>query len=126
MRTSSPLLLCVFIFGILSLVSAGDLQAQCTYKVVSLSNDTTSFTIPCDFPVKANTGDSAVDEDNFIIAFTSWNRNTEAIKHLLLPSLQTTGIKIVFFEITAAGYAAFTQERKNAIAAHAALYKILP
>jgi hypothetical protein len=102
------------------------LQAQCKYKVVNQLSDTTSFSIPCDFPLKAITGDSALNENTFIAAFAAWNQNSASIQSLVLPTIATSGIKLVFFEIMAADFALYDDARKSLMLANPSLYKVLP
>jgi hypothetical protein len=100
------------------------LNAQCKYSVVTLGNDTTTYTIPCDFPVMANTGDAAADLNTFIAAFQTWNQSIASLNGLTLPTLATTGIKTVFFTISSGDFNLFTDEKKNALKVYPQLYHI--
>jgi hypothetical protein len=100
------------------------LNAQCKYSVVNLGNDTTTYTVPCDFPVMANTGDATADLNAFITAFQAWNQTITSLNGLTLPTVATTGIKSVFFTISGADYALFTDDKKNALKAYPQLYQI--
>jgi hypothetical protein len=103
-----------------------DSWSQCKYYVVSQKGDTTVFNIPCNFPAKANTGDAALDQTNFVTAFLDWNRAVPELQSNFLPIPGFSGIKTVYFEITSADFSQFSEDRKNALAAYPALYIIIP
>lgn len=103
-----------------------NVDAQCRYRVVNMLNDTVSYSIPSDFPLKVNTGDSSLDQSNFIAAFTAWNKNSVSLQSITLPTILISGIKNVFFEISASDFTAFSDDRKTAIRANPQLYLILP
>ena len=103
-----------------------DADAQCRYKVVNMLNDTTSFSIPCDFPLKVNTGDSVIDQNNFLSAFIAWNQNSASLQSITLPVITTSGIKNVFFEIASADFALLSDEKKTLMLASPQLYVVLP
>lgn len=125
-KISTQQILLSLFMSVLSCISLSESQAQCRYKAVNLANDTLSFTIPCDFPVKGNTGDSLLDENTFIAAFESWNQSSPLISTTLLPTIRFSGMKEVYFEISATDFALFTEERKTAILVYPQLYKIKP
>jgi hypothetical protein len=110
-----PLGLTLIIVCILSLGKT-ETFAQCKYSIVNVKNDTTSLVVTCDFPVKANTGDSTLDQNNFIAALLAWSPN--------LPTINTTGIKDAFFTISAADFELFTEEKKNALKVYPQLYQV--
>lgn len=118
---SSFILLAGCLFGL-----ASSAHGQCTYKVINLRNDTASFKIPCDFPLKPVTGDATADKAAFVLAFVAWNESGDAIKSALLPTIATTGIKAVYFEITTATLESYSTERRTAILADPSFYHILP
>lgn len=125
-KISTQQILLSLSMSVLGCISFSESQAQCRYGVVTLRNDTTYVTIPCDFPVKANTGDSTLDANRFYSALDQWNQtNLTAIGQTLLTPA-TTGIKTVFFEIRNPDFLLFTEERKTAILASPALYSIKP
>jgi hypothetical protein len=105
-------------------LASNTLHAQCKYSVVNVKNDTTTYTIPCDFPIKANTGDSTADHNNFIAAFQAWNQAIASLNGMELPTVITSGIKTVFFTISAADYNLFPVEKKNALKIYPELYQI--
>lgn len=105
-------------------LGSGKLSAQCKYKVISVLNDTSSYTIPCDFPIKVKTGDTALDQSRFNTVFTDWNLKNPAVKATKLPTLGTTGIKKVFFEISIVDLQHLSPGAKNMILASPELYLI--
>lgn len=114
------LLICTVFF-----ISVGNLKAQCTYHAVNATNDTLSFPVPCDFPLKANTGDSASDKNTYNADLALWNQNSPVISGLKLPNLSTPGITKIFFHISASEFEAFNSVRKDAIIANPTLYIIM-
>lgn len=125
-KISTRQILLSLFMSVLSCISLSESQAQCRYKAVNLANDTLSFTIPCDFPIKGNTGDPLLDENTFIAAFESWNQASPLISTVLLPTIRFSGMKEVYFEISATDFTLFTEERKAAILVYPQLYKIKP
>ncbi len=111
-------------FAVVTCFAGTKLSAQCKYSVVNVKNDTVTYTIPCDFPIKANTGDSAADHTNFIAAFQAWNQAASSLNGIELPTVLTSGIKTVFFIISAADYSLFSDEKKNALKIYPELYQI--
>jgi hypothetical protein len=107
---STTLIICLLCFG------KNEAVAQCKYNVVNVKNDTTSLVVTCDFPIKANTGDSTLDHNNFITALLAWSPN--------LPTINTTGMKDAFFTISAADFELFTEEKKNALKVYPQLYQV--
>jgi hypothetical protein len=107
-------------------LAVSETKAQCRYRFVNLANDTLSFSVPVDFPVKPNTGDEKKDEENFLSAFVQWNQSSTTLQGITLPTVATTGIKEVFFEISADLYASFSEEKKKALSFYPQLYRIKP
>ena len=99
--------------------------SQCKYYVVNLKGDTTIFKIPCNFPAKANTGDSTADQTNFVNAFLDWNKTLPELQSNILPFQGLSGIKTVYFEITNSDFSQFSEDRKAALAAYPSLYNFL-
>lgn len=122
---TQQILLSLFM-SVLGCISLSESQAQCRYGVVTLRNDTTYVTIPCDFPLKANTGDSTLDANQFHSALSQWNQTNFTVIGQTLLTPVTTGIRSVFFEIRNSDFLLFTEERKTAILASPALYSIKP
>jgi hypothetical protein len=113
-----------FLFTLLCLASG--LQAQCNYKVINLKSDTLSIAVPADFPIMEKTGNAAADSAAFWQAFDSWSQSSEPLRQRQMPTASTTGILKIYFEIPAAVYASFTEERKLALAAYPQFYVVLP
>jgi hypothetical protein len=105
---------------------ASGLQAQCNYKVINRKSDTLSIAIPSDFPAMEKGGTAAANSTAFWQAFDSWTQSSEALRQKQLPTASTTGILKIYFEIPAAVYASFTEERKLALAAYPQFYVVLP
>ncbi|MEN9686975.1 MAG: hypothetical protein RLZZ28_2761 [Bacteroidota bacterium] len=105
---------------------ANDSWSQCKYYVVSQKGDTTVFSIPCNFPAKANTGDAASDQASFVTAFLDWNRTVPELQSNILPIPGFSGVKTVYFEINGSDFNQFSEDRKNALAVYPALYIIIP
>ncbi len=87
------------------------------------SNDTTVFSIPPDFPIKINTGDSVLDNNNFSAALTIWNQNSMVISRIKLPMPNEPTVAKIYFEIRIADFNQFSDARKIAIEADADMYK---
>lgn len=125
-KISTQQILLSLFMSVLGCISLSESQAQCRYGVVTLRNDTTYLAIPCDFPLKANTGDSTLDANQFITAISQWNQTNISVIGYSLPTLTTTGIKSIFFEIRNTDFLLFSEERKTAMLANPALYSIKP
>lgn len=100
------------------------IDAQCKYNVVNVLNNTSPYSIHCDFPLKANTVDSTIDQNNFNNAFAAWYSNNQVNNVTVLPTSNTTGIKTIYFEIPRADFNLFSNDRQNQITANPQLYRI--
>jgi hypothetical protein len=98
---------------------------SCSYNVILLSGKSEEVAIPCDFPVKANTGNNKQDEENYNVVFLQWiEMNSEAIGSYLIPK-NATGAKSVTIEIPQKEFNQFSEERQNSIREDSELYIII-
>lgn len=115
----------VFSVCLLFLLGIRTVNAQSKYVVISTFDIKTDFSIPSDFPIKINTGDSVLDDINFSDALTIWNQNSMVISKITLPIPKDPTVAKIYFEIGIADFNQFSNERKNAIEADPELYIII-
>lgn len=97
----------------------------CTYTVTMISKESSTVAIPCDFPVKSNSGDDEKDLEEYILAFTQWNdKNMDKIQSFLF-SPGSTGVESVVIEIPQAEFDNFSEGKKNSVLSASSVYSII-
>lgn len=115
---STTIIICLLCFG------KNEVVAQCNYIVITSSNDTTTFSITNDFPIRLITNDSVADDANYSNTILQWKNNNLVISNLDLPTFITQGVKKIYFEISEKDFLQFSDERKEAIRLQPSLYII--
>ncbi len=102
-----------------------DFFEGCTYTATMLSDESTTVAIPCDFPVKSDSGNPEKDQENYMQAFMDWNQNNmDAINTFLMPQ-GMTGVKSIQVEIPQNEFDNFSDEKKTAILNASSVYSII-
>lgn len=100
------------------------LAGTCTYKTTYVTDKSEEVSIPCDFPVKPNTGNEAQDEESYTSSFQSWNEQNLSTIKVHLVSSKISGIASISIVIPQSEFDQFSDERKAAIQNNTDLYSI--
>ena len=122
-RTLPKIVITLCVSFLICLIS-GTAKSQISYIAISSTNDTTTFSVTSDFPIKLSTGDTTADNIKYSDAVLQWKNNNSIINNLEIPTWVTPGIKKIYFLIPVSEFDLFTEERKTAIKANPDLYLI--